>query len=660
MLLGGLSIDRSGGSQSCAGLSGRRAELVFAYLAAEHRRTVTRDELADALWPEGLPETWAAALRGVMTDVRRFLESNGLDARHILVTERGGFRLRWPDGVVVDLDDARAQLAQARESLVAGDAARAATLARRAADLSALAFLPQHDGSWVQGVRDELDTVRTGALELQVHALADAGDPRAAADAAERLVRAEPFSEPAHQLRISVLADAHDRAGAIKAYDHCKAVLAAELGVEPSADTEAVLRRALGRPGAAERASAEEDIAGPFARLSVLVVEDHPFQRRTAVALLRGLGVGTLADASDGNAALELLADSPPPDVIISDIDMPGMDGVEFIRQIAQRGLASAIAIASALDRKLLTAIRSVSEGYGLQVLGAVDKPLTARRLRELLEAYRPPPPRGERDPREALSAHALGDALAHDRVVAAVQPIVDLASGGVSAAQLVARWEQPNAPPIDQGAFEHLLEDETLTARFVDRLVALLCAQLPELDHGKQAIDQWVSIPDAGLADLTLADRLVEQVRDGGGDPRHVVCALSARALHRGVALHLITRLRVMGFGLCLDHFGSAPSTAQQLDAIPLTAVRLDEHLISGAHADPARLARLQDAMDVARGLDLPVVGGGCASPGDFELLLQVGCDYGQGPVIADAMPAARLADWASSWTPPLAEDRE
>lgn len=669
VLLGGLSIDRAGGPSAAACLSGRRSELVFAYLAAEHRRTVSRDELADAIWPQGLPDTWAAALRTVISDVRRFLEAHGLDGA-MLVTERGGYRLRLPGGVVVDLDEARVQLDEARERLAAGDVAKAAALARQVSDRSALTFMPEHDGTWVDGVRGELVMIQTGALELLVHALADGGDARAAADAAERLVRAEPFSEPAHQLRISVLADADDRAGAIMAYEHCKAVLAAELGVAPSADTEAVLRRALrsasGRPAARADASAPSTMPlrapaaelNPFGRLSVLVVEDHPFQRRTALALLRGLGVGTLADAPDGNAALELLAKSRPPDVIVCDIDMPGMDGVEFIRRVAQRGLASAVAIASGLDRRVLDAVQAVGQGYGLQVLGAVEKPLTARRLRELLEAYRPARRRPEGDG-PVPSAQAFDEALAQDRIEAVVQPIVDLSDGVVSAAQLVARWQQPGAPPIGQDAFEPLLEDERLAARFIDRVAGLLCVALRDLDRSADPIDLWISLPAAGLADLTLADRLVERVRGCGGDPRRIVCALGARALRRDAALHVLARLRVKGFGLCLDDFGGEHAAAQQLECGPFTAVRLAEDVICGAHGDPARVAILQGAIDIARRFDLPVVGGGCATASDFELLLELGCDFGQGEVIAGPMQASRLRDWARSFTPPLGADQ-
>ena len=128
-----------------------------------------------------------------------------------------------------------------------------------------------------------------------MRAHAQAGDLHAAAAAAERLVRAEPFSEPAHQLRIRVLGEGGDQAGAVAAYEHCRAVLASELGVRPSAATESVYREAL---ASVPVAGARETAAGGLAAYSVLVVEDHDFQRRTAVQLLRGLGVGTIAEAA--------------------------------------------------------------------------------------------------------------------------------------------------------------------------------------------------------------------------------------------------------------------------------------------------------------------------------------------------------------------------
>ena len=95
---GRLGIDGADGAAASRGLPGRRAELVFAYLAVEHHRTVSRDELADALWPDMLPDTWAAALRSVVTEVRHFLEAAGMDAGSVLETGRAPVRLVQADG----------------------------------------------------------------------------------------------------------------------------------------------------------------------------------------------------------------------------------------------------------------------------------------------------------------------------------------------------------------------------------------------------------------------------------------------------------------------------------------------------------------------------------------------------------------------------------
>ena len=239
-------IEREGASNNGqVGLPGGRAELVFAYLAAEHRRVVSRDELADALWPDLLPDTWAPALRGVVSDVRRFLEKAGLDPAEVLLTHSSGYRLRLPDDAVIDLDEARDGLAAAREQLDAGDAAGAAARAERAADLAALA-VPAPARRRVGRRRPRRaahhDRRRPGLL---ARAHAQAGNARAAVGAAERLVQAEPYSEAAHRLRIGVLVDAGDRPGAIKAYDACREMLERELGVTPSDETELVLQRAL-------------------------------------------------------------------------------------------------------------------------------------------------------------------------------------------------------------------------------------------------------------------------------------------------------------------------------------------------------------------------------------------------------------------------------
>ena len=104
--------------------------------------------------------------------------------------------------------------------------------------------------------------------------------------------------------------------------------------------------------------------------LSVMVVEDHGFQRRMALRLLENLGVAGVSDAADGRSALQLLSSrDEPPDVVMVDLDMPGMDGIEFIGHVAQRRLARAVLVVSALDPALLNTVQTMARAYGLRVL---------------------------------------------------------------------------------------------------------------------------------------------------------------------------------------------------------------------------------------------------------------------------------------------------
>ena len=659
-LLGRLSID-TGGVPSPTPFPGRRSELVFAYLAAEHRRDVSRDELADALWPEELPDAWAAALRSVVSDVRRVIAASGFDAGELLERTGDGYRLRLPPGAALDLDEVRLALDRAR-ARADDDPAGAAADAAQAADLARLPFLPRHEGAWIEGVRRELADIHVEALELCARAHLRTGDTRAAAAAAAKLVEAEPYNDAAHRLRIEALAAGGDRAGAMRAYEHLRATLAADIGVEPSAETRAALQRALERgvdppSPVADAPPPAAEASSPLGSLSVLVVDDHDFQRRTALALLSRLGVASLTEACDGVDALEQLAAAAPPDVIVCDIDMPGMDGVEFIRHVAERRLAGAVVIASGLDRSVLQAVEAVGEGYGLQVLGAVEKPLTARRLSELLGAYRRPPPmHGPAEPVAATDAE-LRAGLDEGRIGASFVPIVDLQNGAVSGARVVATWQR------DAGATPCVVAEHAsaqLVARLADHVLAIACEQLRELSATGVDIAMWIAIAETALSDVAHADRLLAIVRGRDSDPRRIVCVVGERAVRHSTPAELavLTRLRVRGFGVCLDDVGGGHVSDDALGRVPLTAVGLARPLVCGAARDPARAAALEDALEAVRGLGLPAVAKGCDDASDYELLLQIGCRHAEGEFIAGALSGAELAGWARGWRAPSIAD--
>ena len=221
-------------------LTSGQARLVFAYLAVEAPRAVRSDELADCLWPDRLPKSWQATLRGVVARVRRWLDEVGLDPLSTVQATNGGYRLRLPDDWSVDVHEASAALSAAESLARSGDHAATASAAGRARELTSLDFLPEQDGEWTNETRRWIHDMHLRALEIEADARAGAGDHRAALSAVRRLVAVEPLSETARQQLMELLVAGGDRSGALAVYDEFVSVLNVELGVNPSVATQAM------------------------------------------------------------------------------------------------------------------------------------------------------------------------------------------------------------------------------------------------------------------------------------------------------------------------------------------------------------------------------------------------------------------------------------
>jgi DNA-binding SARP family transcriptional activator/pimeloyl-ACP methyl ester carboxylesterase len=247
-LTGELRVEADDRVLDASGLGGDRARLVFALLVLGRARPFTRDELAEAVWDDRLPQTWRPALRNVLTRVRAFVRDAGADFE--LVSEATGcYRLRCPDDVEVDLEAMTRSLERARAALEADDPAGALKLAAAAREVAQRPFLAGLEGGWIDDVQArQRDTV---AASLQVMGEAALRrDPSAAVERARELIALDAISEEGYRLLMRAHAAAGNRAEALTTYMACRAALVEGLGIEPSAATQetylSVLRSAEG------------------------------------------------------------------------------------------------------------------------------------------------------------------------------------------------------------------------------------------------------------------------------------------------------------------------------------------------------------------------------------------------------------------------------
>ncbi|MFG2040394.1 AAA family ATPase [Dactylosporangium sp. NPDC048998] len=245
-LCGLITIEESG--RPTHSLSSAQAQVAFARLTLERHNGTSRDQLADTVWPDGLPDTWASALRSVVSRVRAFAAGSEDHDSAVLVAQGGRYLLRLPDDVTVDVERAEADVHTATQAFAAGAYAEAQRQAAAAIGCLRGQFLPEHEGEWVATVRERLDGLLVQALETASLAASALGDERDALRCAEEAVRRAPLRESAHRCRMAAHVAAGNRAEALRSYNYLRRALAEELGVDPAPETQAAYLDLLSSP----------------------------------------------------------------------------------------------------------------------------------------------------------------------------------------------------------------------------------------------------------------------------------------------------------------------------------------------------------------------------------------------------------------------------
>lgn len=219
-------------------LPGRQGRVALAMLVAERDRPITRDALAEELWPGDPPPAWEKAVMAIVSKLRAALRRAGLD--DALATSFGCYQLKLPADAWVDIEAAADAVHQA-ETLLANDDPRGAyTWAAVGYFVGRRPFLVGEDGPWVRRTRVRLREVYLRALDCCIVSLAANGELADAIQAGEDALAIEPFRETTYQRLMTALAGAGNRAEALRLYERCRSVLAEELGIPPSPATNAV------------------------------------------------------------------------------------------------------------------------------------------------------------------------------------------------------------------------------------------------------------------------------------------------------------------------------------------------------------------------------------------------------------------------------------
>jgi DNA-binding SARP family transcriptional activator len=247
-LAGGLALEGPDGSVPEEAFPGRQGRLCFARLAAQHGRPVAVDELANELWLGELPAAWETALRAIVSKLRTLLARSGVHDAEIVAVS-GAYRLDLPADAWLDIDAAADAIHRAETAAGRGEPDSAAGWALGARAIAARPLLPGLESPWLERQRERLTDILLRALTCLAEIWLAKGDVALAVRDAELAIDLDPYRESSRRLAIRAHLAAGDQAAAVRAYERCRQLLRADLGIEPSSETTALVAGMLARPG---------------------------------------------------------------------------------------------------------------------------------------------------------------------------------------------------------------------------------------------------------------------------------------------------------------------------------------------------------------------------------------------------------------------------
>jgi EAL domain-containing protein (putative c-di-GMP-specific phosphodiesterase class I)/FixJ family two-component response regulator len=393
--------------------------------------------------------------------------------------------------------------------------------------------------------------------------------------------------------------------------------------------------------------------------LRILVVEDQNFQRKMIVHMLRSLGAGEVRQASNGRQALEMMQaeHALPFHIVLCDLDMPEMDGMEFIRHLAKLYPATSAVVISGMDYAVIASVEKMARSYGIKLLGIIEKPTSLDQLEELLELHQHIEAK-TLCPAAVVTSFTLGEillALRAKQFEPFLQPKVEMETGSIVGAEALARWIHPVHGVIAPCAFIPLLERS-------GNMNDLTFMMLEKAAHARRMLGEnghplvvSVNLSLSSLADTTLADSITRVVIDAGVDPRHIILEVTESAAMSSVAeaLENLSRLRMRGFGLSIDDYGTGYSSMQQLARVPFTELKIDRSFVSDSTNDSSLRVIVKSSVDMARKLNVKSVAEGVENQEEWNMLKDMGCDVAQGYFIAKPMGAAAFLEFCTRYIP-------
>jgi len=382
---------------------------------------------------------------------------------------------------------------------------------------------------------------------------------------------------------------------------------------------------------------------------SVLAIDDDLDICELISATAEAKGLRCTA-TTEPTAFFQALA--PETSLIMLDLMMPGMDGIELLRQLGKQQCKVGIVLISGVGKRIMETAQELAQAHGLVTVGHLQKPFRVKELEEILDGYTCAAPAPALRTKAEIVAEdwELRKAVEGEEFVLHYQPQVGIATGRLVGLEALVRWQHPERGLIFPDNFIPRLERMGL----IDRLGWIVAKRGLEdirLFADASGISPALSINVAvsTLDDLKFPDAMAALIERHGISPEKIILEITESGLIQELTrtLDVLTRLRMKGMQLSIDDFGTGYSMMQQLRNIPATELKIDRSFVQNMSGTVSDRVMVQKTIEIGHELGMKVVAEGVETSEQLEFLRANDCDIAQGYLFSRALPVNELLGW-------------
>jgi EAL domain-containing protein (putative c-di-GMP-specific phosphodiesterase class I) len=334
--------------------------------------------------------------------------------------------------------------------------------------------------------------------------------------------------------------------------------------------------------------------------------------------------------------------------LVITDLQMPEFDGIEFMRLLAETRTDVPVVILSGFDPRVLHTAEAFARSVGLTVIDALRKPLSIGDLKTVLDvAENQSTPWPERE---------LAAGIEKSEFTLFYQPKVSFQAedyGRVVGFEGLARWQHPKRGLVMPDNFISLAEATGQIDALTDGLMDCGLRELNRWTNDGRDFSLALNLSPTMLDDSSLADRILKKVKEASVDPVRLTFEVteSGAMADPSKTMEILTRMRLKGFELSIDDFGTGYSSLVQLYDLPFSELKIDRSFVADIESQDDANVIVRTLIDLAHNLSLQACAEGVETQAEWRRLEEFGCDRMQGYLFGRPMPAEDIPTWLEAW---------